>query len=147
MNNKSGTPDTSPEINKAGPPASVSLLPSGDAAWTVEFGTVIDPALHARVLGLASALERVRASGHDDSGFAGIVDIVPTFRSLTVHFNPLVTDGERLGGALVQLAESAGSASHQGRQWRIPVCFDDDYALDLNDLAESKGMSRDAVIS
>ena len=83
----------------------------------------------------------------DASGFASIVDVVPTFRSLTVHYNPLACDGEVLGAALVHLAQSSGSASSQGRQWRIPVCFDEEFAPDLNDLAEAKGLSRDAVIA
>ena len=131
----------------------VRLLPLGDAAWTVEFGDNIDVLLHSRVLGLAGVLEQARSlvpSGEDStapSGFAGIVDVVPTFRSLTVHYNPLACDGERLGEALVHLAQSSGSASSQGRQWRIPVCFDEEFAPDLNDLAEAKGLSRDAVIA
>ena len=131
----------------------VRLLPLGDAAWTVEFGDRIDPALHARVLGLAGALEHARkgspadAGGADDSGFAGIVDVVPTFRSLTVHYNPLACDGERLGEALIRLAESAGSASAQGRHWRVPVCFDAEFAPDMNDLAEAKGLDRESVIA
>ena len=122
------------------------LLPVGDAAWTVEFGDVIDPALHARVLGLADALDKARVSGTSNE-FSGVIDVVPTFRSLTVYFNPLLSDGERLGEALLRLAESAGTASSQGRHWRIPVCFDDDFAPDLNDLAEAKGLSREAVIA
>jgi len=130
----------------------VRLLPLGDAAWTVEFGEQIDPALHGRVLGLAGALQHARngslprVGGVDASGFAAIVDVVPTFRSLTVHYNPLACDGERLGEALLALAESAGSASAQGRCWRIPVCFDDDFAPDMNDLAAAKNLSREAVI-
>ena len=36
------------------------LLPVGDTAWTIEFGNRIDPALHARVLGLAGALAPAR---------------------------------------------------------------------------------------
>lgn len=134
----------------------VRLLPLGDAAWTVEFGDKIDPALHARVLGLAAALARVRAGAGDEIGplaacsaapWRGIVDVVPTFRSLTVYYNPLLTDGQRLGEALLNLARSAGSAGHAGRHWRIPVCFDDDFAPDLDELAQSKGLSRDAVIA
>ncbi len=134
------------ETSTSNPSAPIRMLPVGDTAWTVEFGDRIDPALHARVLGLAGALEHVRTAGQDDSAFVGIIDVVPTFRSLTVYYNPLISDGEGLGEALVHLAESAGSASHQGRHWRIPVCFDDEFALDLNDLAEAKGMSREAVI-
>ena len=119
------------------------LLPVGDAAWTVQFGEIIDPALHARVLGLAGALEQARAAGE----FSAVVDVVPTFRSLTVYFDPLSSNGEQLGAALLRLAEAAGTASQQGRHWRIPVCFDDDFAPDLNDLAEAKGLSREAVIA
>jgi len=131
----------------------VRLLPVGDTAWTVEFGERIDPALHARVLGLAAALATARqeapaGSGSDDDfGFSGIVDVVPTFRSLTVHFDPLRSDGERLGQALLQLAENAGTARSEGRQWCIPVCFDAEFAPDLDDLATAKGMRREAVIA
>lgn len=139
------------------------LLPLGDTAWTVEFGEQIDPLLHARVLGLASALAPLRravpAGGAkerdeceardecDDFGFAGIVDVVPTFRSLSVHYNPLVCDGERLGEALLALAKTAGSARAQGRCWRLPVCFDEDFAPDMNDLAAAKGLTREAVMA
>ena len=119
------------------------LLPVGDAAWTVQFGEIIDPVLHARVLGLAGALEQARAAGE----FSAVVDVVPTFRSLTVYFDPLSSNGEQLGAALLRLAEAAGTASQQGRHWRLPVCFDEDFAPDLNDLAAAKGLSREAVIA
>ena len=121
------------------------LLPLGDTAWTLEFGDRIDPALHARVLGLAEALGAARASA--GAPFSAIVDVVPTFRSLTVHYNPLQVDGERLGLDLLRLAESAGSVSQAGRHWQIPVCFDDEYAPDLDELAQSKGLAREAVIA
>ena len=124
----------------------LQLLPVGDTAWTVEFGVRIDPALHARVLGLAAALDAARKEGANKD-LAAIVDVVPTFRSLTVHYNPLACDGERLGEALALMAESSGAATQEGRHWLIPVCFDDDFAPDLNDLCETKNMSRDAVIA
>jgi KipI family sensor histidine kinase inhibitor len=139
------------------PTAPVRLLALGDTAWTVEFGERVEPALHARVVGLADALERVRAEQADalervraeqaDAEYAGIVDVVPTFRSLTVHYNPLLCAGERLGRALVRLAGTAGAASKPGRRWRIPVCFDDEFAPDLADWAAAKGLSREAVIA
>ncbi len=125
-------------------PAPPRLLALGDGAWTVEFGERIDPELHARVLGLAAALQKARQPADE---FAGIVDIVPTFRSLTVHYDPLTSDGERLGEALLSLAASSGAGTQEGRQWRIPVCFDDEFAPDLADLAHTKGLSREEVIA
>ena len=124
----------------------LQLLPVGDTAWTVEFGKRIDPALHSRVLGLAAALDAARRDG-TNKDLVAIVDVVPTFRSLTVHYNPLACDGERLGEALALMAESSGAATQEGRHWLIPVCFDDDFAPDLNDLCEAKEMAREAVIS
>ena len=130
------------------------LLPLGDAAWTVEFGARIDPALHALVLGLASAVdEKRRAAKALEIGaeaaagdFSAIVDVVPTFRSLTIHYDPLRCDGESLGAVLLALARASGAASAKGRHWCIPVCFDDDFALDLKDLMQTKNMTREAVV-
>ena len=121
------------------------LLAMGDSAWTVEFGDQIEPSIHARVLGLDDAIAKARSDGVPD--FSGIVDVVPTFRSLTVHYNPLVSDGSSLGQALERLAQSAGTAQVVGRHWRIPVCFDEEFSPDLNDLAEACGLSRQSVIS
>ena len=120
----------------------VRLLPLGDSAWTVEFGDRIDPDLHGKVLGLLDALEEIGTGGV----FAGVVDVVPTFRSLTVYYDPLNCDGEHLGQALLSLAQSVTAVRREGRHWCIPVCFDDDLAPDLNDLANAKGLSRDSVI-
>ena len=119
------------------------LLPLGDSAWTVEFGARINPALHARVMGLAGALHGARETGE----LAGIVDLVPTFRSLTVHYDPLAVDGEQLGARLLQLAGFAGSAASDGRRWLLPVCCDADLAPDLERLAEAKRMAPETVIA
>ena len=124
------------------------LLPLGDAAWTVEFGETIDPALYARVQGLAAALATARAEPNADHAalLRGIVDVVPTFRSLSVYFDPLRTDAQALGEALLQLARDAGSAESAGRHWLIPVCFDADFAPDLDALAQAKGLTRETVV-
>lgn len=126
-------------------PGSPQLLALGDAAWTVEFGDRIDPALHARVLGLAAALDGARKMVANVE-FAAVIDVVPTFRSLTVYFDPQKADAGRLGEALLRLAENAGQAEVHGRNWQIPVCFDDEFAPDLSALASAKGLHRDGAI-
>ena len=60
------------------------ILPCGDSAVTVEFGDAIDPDLNGLVLALDDILRR-RAP-------AGLLEIVPTYRSLTVQFDPTVLD-------------------------------------------------------
>jgi KipI family sensor histidine kinase inhibitor len=119
------------------------LLALGDAAWTVEFGREINAAVNARVMDLA---ERIALLRQDDPLFATVSDLVPTFRSLTLHFDPLLTDAEALGERLLALGQQAGSKLHEGRRWRLPVCFEGDFAPDLPRLAQAKGLDQDAVI-
>lgn len=119
------------------------LLALGDAAWTVEFGREISAVVNARVMDLA---ERIALLRQDDPLFAAVSDVVPTFRSLTLHFDPLLTDAEALGERLLALGQQAGSKLHEGRRWRLPVCFEGDFAPDLPRLAQAKGLSEDTVI-
>jgi allophanate hydrolase subunit 1 len=57
------------------------LLPAGDTALSVEFGERVDRQLSALVLALARRLS--------ESKIDGVVECVPTFRSLMIYYNPL----------------------------------------------------------
>lgn len=123
-------------------PSQVRLLSLGDAALTVEFGSAIDPQIHTRVLGFARALEELATSG----GMAGVVEWVPTFRSVTVYFEPERIAAEALGARLLALARSSASLTLAGARWRIPVCFEAEFAPDLDELASARALSRERVV-
>ena len=114
------------------------LLALGDAAFSVEFGAGIAPETHARVLGFAAALA--------DCAIPGVIERVPTFRSVTVHFDPDLIDPPRLAADLLALAHAGHEAAASGRRWVLPVCFDDALAPDLPDVAAHCGLAREAVI-
>ena len=120
----------------------IRLLSVGDTAWTVEFGAVIDPAIHGRVLGFCSLLDTLSGDGR----LEGVVEWVPTFRSVTVHFDPMQADAMALRDLLGELATKSGILSAAGCRWHIPVCFDADCAPDLADVAAAKGMTPEAVV-
>lgn len=119
------------------------LLALGDSAWTVEFGQAIDAAINARVMGL---VERLTAARRDVPLLAPVTDLVPTFRSLTVHFDPWTADAGALGQHLLAMAQEGGQTTTSGRQWWLPVCFDDDLAPDLARVCDLKQMTREEVI-
>ena len=119
------------------------LLAVGDSAWTLEFGLQIDPQIHERVMGLAQRLAQERATG---TGLPGVTDVVPTFRSLTVHFDPWTADAAALGRQLQSLAQEGHRSEVQGHHWRLPVCLDEDFAPDLPRVAEVTGLGREAVV-
>ena len=120
------------------------LLALGDSALTVQFGEAIEPNIHARVLGLAQKIGQMRDK---DALFRPIRDVVPTFRSLTVHFAPLEVDSEQLGQQLLALAQDSGQEVLEGRHWRLPACFDVRMAPDLSALAAAKQMGEDEIIA
>lgn len=120
------------------------LHPLGDSAWIVEFGRTIDQPTHARVMGLDRALSQARAQGL----WPEIVECVPAYTTLTVHFAASgPTDAAMAAAAaLLALAGSAASLSQPGRRWRLPVCFDAEFAPDLAELAEAQGLSPEQVV-
>lgn len=119
------------------------LLPLGDAAWTVTFGDRIDPELQERVSGLHDLVDQARRG---DPALAGILDLVPTFCALTVHFDPWRGDAAALGQRLLELAAQAQPRTVAGRCWHLPVCFDEAFAPDLPRVSEATGRSGESVI-
>ena len=115
------------------------LLPSGDSAITVEFARSIDADANARVL----ALDRLIASANLD----GIVETVPTYRSLLVHYDPGVLDFDAMGARLLDLAAQAKPVAASTRHWRIPVAYGGANGIDLEDTAKVLNMTPDALVA
>lgn len=114
------------------------LLPCGDTAFTIEFGTRIDAGANARVLALDAALA--------ERGWPGLLETVPTYRSLTVHLDPLRADPAELGRAVLALAAEALAPVPSRRLWRIPVVYGGDFGIDLEAVAAHHGLAPEAVI-
>lgn len=112
------------------------LLPCGDTALAVEFGSAIDPAIAARVLELDRGATKLD----------GVVETVPTYRSLLVRYDPTRTSFARLGEALRELAEAATGAPVAGRVWRIPVCYGGAFGIDLEATAALHDLSPEELI-
>lgn len=114
-------------------------LPFGDAALIVEFGREKDRALSAAVLALDAAL----SAGPPE----GVIETAPSFRSLLVQFDPLVTDGPALEAAIRRIVAGGLTAEDAAAMhWHLPACYDGEYAPDLGAVAERAGMTPAAVV-
>jgi len=118
--------------------AALRILPCGDAALTVEFGETVDPFLNALVLGLDDALKAHHVPG--------LQETIPTYRSLFVTYDPVVTDFASISGLLRELAQQAGPKPQSPRRWRVPVVYGEDFGIDLEDVAKGKGLTPDEVV-
>ena len=118
------------------------LLPMGDAAWTLELGTQVDLCVNTQCAAVADAVEQLVQRGD----LLGVLDVVPTFRSVTVLFDPLKADAQRLGETLLQLACTPNSASVSHTVWRLPVCFDASCGPDLTATARTLNLTEQSLI-
>ena len=116
----------------------VQFLSAGDTAMVVQFGQVIDRVLSDQVLALS---RRIRALS-----IPGVVDLVPTFRSLLINYDPTQVRGADLQATLEGLLESGDTEAQAVRQWSVPVCYDGEYAPDLQEVAQTAGLSADEVV-
>jgi inhibitor of KinA len=114
------------------------FLDSGEAALVVEFGASVDPAINDRVLALDEALSALKLEG--------LRETVPTYRSLMIHYDPLVLDRE----TLVATAKNFAAVPHRTREpisrWTVPCCYDPRFAEDLGEIAARTGLAASRVI-
>jgi KipI family sensor histidine kinase inhibitor len=123
----------------AAPLPSPRLLPSGDAAITVEFSRTIDAEANRRVL----ALDRILAR----EAVGGITETVPTYRSLLVHYDPVQIGFEALGEKLVALAQLPVPPTTSTKRWRIPVAYGGEHGIDLEDVARALDTTADDIVA
>ena len=117
----------------------VRIVPAGDAAFVVEFEERIDPAISVRGAALAEAVVAEHV--------AGVRDVVPTYRSVAVYFDPLQTDQEALLAVIERLSAGLVPAERQRRApVRVPVCYGGEYGPDLDRVAAYAGMSAADVV-
>lgn len=114
------------------------ILPCGDSALSVEFGETIDPDLNGKVL----ALEYLLLAAPP----AGLVETVPTYRSLTIQFDPTLTDYNALTAFLTEKASTIAPRNAVGRRWRVPVVYGGAFGEDLDEVAERHGLSPQQLI-
>lgn len=115
------------------------LLELGDGALTLELGDRIDPAINARVMAACGAVAAAQIEG--------VSDIVPTYRSLTVHFDPLHTDREALAARLLAAADAPQNSALAGRRFEIPVSFGGADGPDLEEVATATSRSADEIVA
>jgi KipI family sensor histidine kinase inhibitor len=111
---------------------------AGDSALLMQLPAAIDPTVNARAIAIAEAVRRRR--------LAGVRNVVSTFRSVAVYFDPLCTDPRVLEAALSAAADDAPVPA-AGRTHEIPVAYGADLGPDLSDVARFAGIAESDVIA
>ncbi|MGI6093573.1 MAG: 5-oxoprolinase subunit PxpB [Veillonellaceae bacterium] len=115
-------------------------LPAGDKSLVVEFGNEISEVINRRIRGMMIVL----ANQH----IAGITELVPTYRSLTVYYDPLVINFDELCGIISDAEKNLSTLELPSPQVvEIPTVYGGEFGPDLEFVAQYHNLSVDEVIA
>ena len=120
--------------------ADLRFVPAGDKAFVIELGDGISPEINRSVHNLLLSIEK--------QGIPGILDIVPTYRSILINYDPLTLPPneleERVRELTQDLDETPPAAS---RVVELPTSYGGEHGSDLGYVAEHNGLTEEEVIA
>ena len=129
------------------PAFSYTIFPLGDSALTIDFGNTIDLEINKYVLGLFHHFK-----GKNN---AGIIDIIPSYSSLTFYYNVGAIRQTAIGKTAFEIMKQAigqelykvpETETKQQRKIQIPVCYSSSFAPDLAFIASEKNIATENII-
>ena len=120
------------------------IIPSGDCAIIVEFGNEISEDINARISSFSQILQ---GSMSDVLLQKGVIEAVPTFRSVLITYDPKVIRYGALCEKIKGLLSQVKVGDHkEKRVVEIPVCYGGEYGPDLEFVAQHAGITPQEVI-
>jgi len=117
----------------------IRFLDGGESCLVAELSDAIDLSVNRRVRALDAALEQARVNG--------VLEAVPTYRSLAVYYDPLTIGRDALLQQISLLYRSLGTqAEPQSKIVEIPTVYGGECGPDLEFVARHNGLSPEAVI-
>jgi KipI family sensor histidine kinase inhibitor len=115
------------------------FLLTGDKGLLVEFGAAIDPEINRKVRQIFLSLEKMPIEG--------ITEVIPTYCSILISYNPFQTDPEILKREILDRERNLG-------KWEIPppeiveiqVAYGGEFGPDLEFVAQHNKLTQEEVI-
>jgi inhibitor of KinA len=135
----------------------MEIVPLGDSAVIVRVRERFDDAPEQTLDTVLRAFHQLQ-----NAAIPGVIELAPAYTSVTVFFNPITvakateTSGEVFDWLVTRIraavAAGADRVRHRAATQRrvrlveIPVCYDREFALDIDDVARRAAISPDEVI-
>lgn len=119
---------------------SYKIKPIGDSAIGIFFEEKIDEKINSIVITLSKEIE--------NSKIPGVIEVVPTYRTVCIYYDPLLSDYNKIVTAIEELIRKSISSSKkiEGRLIKIPTAYGGEFGPDLKFVAEYHGLKEDDVI-
>lgn len=124
------------------------IFPLGDTAITIDFGNCIDETINKEVI--------ARFSQFQQQPLPGMIEAVPAYSSLTIYYDVIALRKKVVPGQTVfdwmkaqleeKLQQSLEYNNTKVRQIKIPVCYEEEFTLDIKHLSAEKNISAEEII-
>lgn len=115
------------------------IRPAGDSTILVELEARIDPVVNARVVAIAATIAA--------EALPGVRDVVPTYRSVAISFDPLRTDIHALEALITRaITQPRVKRTRARKPIEIPVCYGGACGPDLAAVAAHAGCSEADIV-
>jgi len=117
----------------------IKYLSAGDRCLVMEFGDKIEEEVNFKIRSMVLAINA--------SNIHGIIEMVPTYRSIMVIYDPMVVGFDELIGKLSSLESGLQNMDlPQAKVIEIPTLYDGEYGPDLDFVAQHNNISKEEVI-
>jgi len=115
------------------------FLPAGERGLIVELGNEISLEINAQVRALAIGIETAR--------IPGLREVIPTYRSVGIEFDPVVTSFDEMRGRIRDVAAHLDPRGLTAPKLvQVPTVYGGAYGPDLSFVAEHAGLSEAEVV-
>lgn len=127
------------------------IIQLSESALLVSFGNEINLELHIEVMNAKALLE--------SKPFTGFIETVPAYNSLAVYYNPLQIElsGKSIAETVQKLIQHTlnnqtieqltnRTIKPTNNQITIPVCYEEEFGIDLKEVSETLQLSVDEII-
>jgi len=105
----------------------------------VEYGDEIDPDINNKVRSMSIVMQK--------EGLTGVLEVIPTYRSLLIIYEPDITNPVRLEKDILALEERLSAIKiPPPDRVEIPVCYGGEYGPDIQFVAEHNSITVDDVV-
>jgi KipI family sensor histidine kinase inhibitor len=112
---------------------------AGDRGLLVEYGDEIDPAVNKKVRSVAIAMEK--------ESLKGVIETIPTYRSLLIIYDPIITNPTQLKKEIIALEERLPQIKIPPSEIvEIPVCYGGEFGPDIQFVADYNSITTDDVV-
>jgi inhibitor of KinA len=121
----------------------MEIVPLGDSALIVRVRERFEDSPEETLDEVLQTFQQLRSAA-----IPGVIELAPAYTTVAVFFDPVAgaKAGERPGEVLGWLSGKRRKIKRAVRSVEIPVCYDPEFAPDLDDVARRAGLSTKEVV-